>query len=477
MASRLRVDSILPASGSNVAIGTLTQLNVSGIVSASTFVGDGSGLIGVVGTGSGVVVEDGGVTVGTAGTINFGDNLSVSAISAGIVTVTGAAGGGGDVVDDTTPQLGGDLDLNGKSITGTAATITATGDVNVIGVVTATEFHGDGSNLTGITATGSGIEIRDSGSTVGTASTIDFSTNLSVSSLSAGIVTITASGGSSIVGINTEGLSEFSNISAGVITATSFVKSGGTSSQFLKADGSSDSSTYLTSTGDGSNLTGIGVTVAATWTLVSGSGSDYVITGPGLDGNESDPTIYVRRGQLYQFVNSTGGHPFQIQYEGGNTGGTAYNDGIINNNAGDGVTLHWNVHTDAPDVLFYQCTSHTEMWGKIIVLGDVVSEGSWTAAAGTLVNIDTISGVANNNFKTAEYTLHIQNGANAQAQKVLAMQTGSTAYSQEFAIMYDSDLLVSIGASVDGGNFYLNATPETGISGVTTYRFTRQTIR
>ena len=33
----------------------------------------------------------------------------------------------------------------------------------------------------------------------------------------------------------------------GIATATSFVKSGGTSSQFLKADGSVDSSTYLTS--------------------------------------------------------------------------------------------------------------------------------------------------------------------------------------------------------------------------------------
>jgi len=36
----------------------------------------------------------------------------------------------------------------------------------------------------------------------------------------------------------------------GIVTATSFVKSGGTSSQFLKADGSVDSSTYLTTESD-----------------------------------------------------------------------------------------------------------------------------------------------------------------------------------------------------------------------------------
>ena len=47
---------------------------------------------------------------------------------------------------------------------------------------------------------------------------------------------------SSLTTINTDGV----NIS-GIVTATTIIKSGGTSSQFLKADGSVDSSTYLTS--------------------------------------------------------------------------------------------------------------------------------------------------------------------------------------------------------------------------------------
>ena len=54
---------------------------------------------------------------------------------------------------------------------------------------------GDGSGLTGITASGSGVVIKHDGSTVGTARTINFGTNLDVSAISAGIVTITASGG------------------------------------------------------------------------------------------------------------------------------------------------------------------------------------------------------------------------------------------------------------------------------------------
>ena len=45
---------------------------------------------------------------------------------------------------------------------------------------------------------------------------------------------------------NATGLSGTPNITVGIVTASSFVKSGGTSSQFLKADGSVDSNTYIT---------------------------------------------------------------------------------------------------------------------------------------------------------------------------------------------------------------------------------------
>ena len=82
------------------------------------------------------------------------------------------------------------MDLFNKSITGT-------GNVNITGIITATNFVGDGSGLTGITASGSGVIVKDSGSTVGTAGTINFGDNLSVSPASAGIVTITASAGAS----------------------------------------------------------------------------------------------------------------------------------------------------------------------------------------------------------------------------------------------------------------------------------------
>jgi len=123
----------------------------------------------------------------------------VELVAYNTVSAYGGAFGIGNVVEDLSPQLGNDLDLNNKSITGT-------GNINITGVITATKFVGDGSGLTGITASGSGVVIKHDGNTVGTAGTINFSTNLDVSPVSAGIVTITASGGGGgggVSGINT----------------------------------------------------------------------------------------------------------------------------------------------------------------------------------------------------------------------------------------------------------------------------------
>ena len=50
-------------------------------------------MTGITGSGSGVVVQHDGSNVGTAGTINFSTNLDVTAIHAGIVTVTASGGG------------------------------------------------------------------------------------------------------------------------------------------------------------------------------------------------------------------------------------------------------------------------------------------------------------------------------------------------------------------------------------------------
>ncbi len=105
--------------------------------------------------------------------------------------------------------------------------------------------------------------------------------------------------------------------------------------------------------------------------------------------------------------------------------------------------------------------------------GITTSIGTFNVSAGIATNIDSFA-YASNNYKTAEYTIHFMNGSKTQAQKLLVMQDGATAFSNEFAVMSSSNLLISVGATVSGSNVLIQATPETGVSGVTTFRWRRE---
>ena len=49
-------------------------------------------MIGVIASGTGIEIKDSDSVVGSAGTVNFGDGLAVSPVSAGVVTVTASGG-------------------------------------------------------------------------------------------------------------------------------------------------------------------------------------------------------------------------------------------------------------------------------------------------------------------------------------------------------------------------------------------------
>ena len=328
--------TVLEVTG-NVGIKTtvITEaLTVAGIVSATSFYGtlnagqltgslpaiDGSALIGVIASGTGIIIQDDTTPVGTAGTINFGSNINVT-FASGIATVSGASsvsaattayglagipnlnvgvvtatklisntsigigtvnpseefhiyGTSPDVLIEGSSPTGASQLLfknnvgnfgfiakvgstynninyptispnslsifnidNGNLILGTnnlerfrilgsngnigigttnaTSRLTVSGDVLVSGAVTASSFSGSGSGLTNlpagqltgtlpaidgsqllnVTAAGTGIAIRDDNASVGSATTVNFGTGLDVT-FSAGIATITASGGS-----------------------------------------------------------------------------------------------------------------------------------------------------------------------------------------------------------------------------------------------------------------------------------------
>tara|TARA_R100001509_G_C4882567_1_gene220619 strand:+ start:2837 stop:4657 length:1821 start_codon:yes stop_codon:yes gene_type:complete len=126
--------------------------------------------------------------------------------------------------------------------------------------------------------------------------------------------------------------------------------------------------------------------------ILGASGTNhYTFTGKGLTGAVNDPTLTLSRGHTYIFENRSGGHPFYIKTSIAN-GGTndAYNTGVTNNGGGNGTEIVFTVPHDAPDLLYYQCSSHSSMAGQLKIAG-AIEDGSVTSAKilnNTILNAD-----------------------------------------------------------------------------------------
>jgi len=141
----------------------------------------------------------------------------------------------------------------------------------------------------------------------------------------------------------------------------------GVSSVAVTGVGSSVPSNVLVSGDNISLLTNdIGYDTIPTYILGASGSSHYLFSGPGLSPSTQDPTLYLVRGRTYKFVNNMGAHPFQFQTSAG-IGGTAYTSGIDNSPITN-ATMTWEVRHDTPNILYYQCTSHSSMNGLVYVL-------------------------------------------------------------------------------------------------------------
>jgi len=139
--------------------------------------------------------------------------------------------------------------------------------------------------------------------------------------------------------------------------------------------------------------------VQVTFDIAGNSSSGYTFTGPGNDGTTGNPDIYLIRGQRYRFNNTTTtNHPFEFRNADNNAD---YTDGITGSQSG---IQDFNVQYDAPARLKYRCTIHTStMLGDIYIVGafpkisvsgqsDVVADNladTLTLAAGSNVSITT----------------------------------------------------------------------------------------
>ena len=105
-----------------------------------------------------------------------------------------------------------------------------------------------------------------------------------------------------------------------------------------------------------------------TFAVVNGGSSQYAFTGDGFSSSANNPTLYLTRGKTYKFNVNASGHPFQIRVS---NGGSAYNDGVINNGAQVG-SVFFTPDMDAPNSLVYQCTNHAGMVGDIVIVDNAL---------------------------------------------------------------------------------------------------------
>ena len=165
--------------GAGATIYNTGAANFVGVVTAVRFYGDGSNLSGITAAGTGAiggltVKGPDGVVVGTAGSISSIDFTGSSGLS--VIANTGAAGIAtvailAELVSDTSPQLGGDLNLFNKSITGTGH-IDITGNTKSTGIATALQFKTGSSNLHNVGIEIAGVNVLGADTPIGAGATI-----------------------------------------------------------------------------------------------------------------------------------------------------------------------------------------------------------------------------------------------------------------------------------------------------------------
>ena len=107
--------------------------------------------------------------------------------------------------------------------------------------------------------------------------------------------------------------------------------------------------------------------------------------------------------------------------------------------------------------------------------GFETGSGNFDSDLSTSYVIDSFS-LSSSDFKVSEYTILIQNDSNIQTQKVLIMQNGVVPYLQEFCIMYEPKMIVSFSSSITSGTCTLQANCFSEITGIVSYKFSRQTM-
>ena len=198
-------------------------------------------------------------------------------------------------------------------------------------------------------------------------------------------------------------------ITASHLIGTTQSASNAISSSYAVSASNAISSSYAVSSSHASySLSSSIAEYTSEWNLTADGTNNYLFNGPGFTSSAADPDIYLVRGQKYKFTNNMGAHPFRIQTTVNGSTGTAYANGVTNNDVSNG-TLLFNVPMQAPDVLYYQCTSHPNMGGKISIPPAVTSSyaitSSYALTASYVLSDSTNSSYRESVSGTTTYTI------------------------------------------------------------------------
>ena len=399
VSSALHVGSALTAN----AAGDVESI---GIITAASFSGDGSALVGVANTDFvvSVATTTGNLNVSAAATITgdltVSDSIAVTKdINIGAAaTITGALSAGAisgstgtfsgavnvDATTDSTSSTSGALIVDGGL--GVAKNVFIGAGLSVAGTLT----YEDVTNVdsVGLITAKSGVNITGGELTVGSGITMGI----------AGVATFSGTSDVHLLDNVQLNVGDGSDLSLYHDGSHSYIKDSGTGnlkilSSLLSIKNPADSTVMIQATvndsvdlyynnskkfettNDGTSTTGIatatvGIDAAiSVWTLGASGSSHYTFTGPGNLSATTDPTLNLIRGQKYTFRNRSGGHPFRIQSTPNGSSGTQYNNGVTNNDGGNGTDIIFDVPYDAPAILYYQCTSHGSMGGPMYIGG------------------------------------------------------------------------------------------------------------
>ena len=486
------------------------NINVSGVVTATSFSGDGSSLTSLpAGLGT-ALNSDKSTFLGNVyyqdQVFSIGSTVTIDVPSTAIVGYTPYAdiqvSDGADLIvadgDEFIPNILGIGTDGVNSLGGSGGRIRAdnyinsagTGaptfpsGVNITGVATATQFKADSAIFSGNVTIGGTITYQD-------ATNMDV---LGISTFQQGIQIL--ANGANIAGIVTVGVTTIKSGEievVGVVTATTFkgnvegttgtFTGVATASRFggydsLVATASSDKTTYLTT---------VAAKTADHRYFGTGSSNGYF-----FDGIQS-PIVTLTPGKTYFFDqsdSSNSSHPLRFYLESDKT--TQITDGVTAGSvsagtAGAGVTIV--VGDSTPSVLHYQCTNHGYMGNAVTNTANVVNTNHDTRFGGFLregvkvtagklsdnANID----VENGNvflFTTAESTTSTPNirynaSTSFNSKVAIGEAVSVTIVTTAAAAGYSAQLTIDGGAITEnwtGGS----APSDGGSSGVDIYAYT-----